>query len=112
MASATFLDTHNPKLKFAPANCVVLYLLFTLRLTEISLFLTEIKQLHNAHYGNHSRTKGEESRSQCNITYIRSKSVSKNMSKNQLKHCQIVKISVLLQEIDVTENDADNRFWK
>jgi len=35
---------------------------------------------------------------------------SKNVATNQLKHFQIANISVLIYEIDVAENDSDNRF--
>jgi len=35
---------------------------------------------------------------------------SKNMAKNYAKHCQIAKFSIPLLEIDVTENDSENKF--
>jgi len=35
---------------------------------------------------------------------------SKNVAKNYPKRCQIAKIFIRLKEIDVTENDGDNRF--
>jgi len=35
---------------------------------------------------------------------------SNGTDKNELDRCQIAKISTLLQEIDITENDGDNRF--
>jgi len=35
---------------------------------------------------------------------------SKNVAKNYSKRCQMAKISIHLQKIDVAENDGDNRF--